>query len=517
MGQKKKSSVQTVIMIIFLSLSVKLIGFLRDAFIGYKLGASSDSDIYFSAIGITTIVFLGVGSAIATNIIPIVVRYTKENKDPRPIANIFNSMTAIAILFSGAYYVVAPKVVPIFVKGYSAEKLARTLDVTRVMIPTLLIICILYFFVGVLQANEKFILPAIISFPFNILFFIYIALGIDRYGVFGLAVITTIGWGVQLAFLLPSVIKHRLLHLKGYLNLKDPDFRHFFAGILPVIFVTLTHQFNIILDNRAASFYGDGNVSAIYYGNMLFTAIVTVTVYGITAVMFPKFNQKYLEDNKEGLYQSVINVLRSLLLLLIPMSVGLILVGPYVIRMVFERGVFDANDTIQTIVAFTGYTSFMIAFGFIDVLNKAFYTLGNRKVPVIVSALVLGLNFLMNHTLVTWFGFEMIPISTSIAFFIGAIISFTWFIRLNKGCQLDRFLNTLYKTLVAALGMAVVVYLADVFLVASLGDSLGGLLILLALDILVGVTVFFGILLVLKEQLITHGVGTLIAKYIRRK
>lgn len=513
---KKDTSFRSIIIIICLTMVAKLIGLVRETFIGQSLGAGFDTDTYVQAYSLTVFVFLGIGSAMATNIIPIVVRYRKENSNAKSVSAIFSWLMVFTTAAMLIYLVAAEPIVMWFSNGFAIDKLSQTAMLVRIMLPTMMTIILQYFMVGVLQANEKFVLPAIASFPANLLFFVYLIFGIDTYGVVGLGVMVTVFWLTQLVVLVPSVIKNKLVPFKWNFSLKDKETRHFFIGVLPIVVVTLTHHFNIIIDNMMASWFEDGSVSSIYFGNLLFTAVVTTTVYGITAVMFPKFNQKFLEDNKDGLFQSVINVLRSIMLLLIPMSVGMIMIGPHIITLVFERGLFDTSDTMTTVVAFTGYTSFMLAFGFVDVLNKAYYTLGNRRIPLMVSGLIIGVNFALNYVLVETVGFMGIPIGTSLAFYIGAAVSFYLFYRQNKGFVLGRFFNTLIKTIISAVLMGVSVYVVNSWLITMIPLEGIGRLLVMIVDIVVGIIVYAVTLIVVREQLVTHAISQLKSRLVRR-
>ena len=513
---KKRSSVFNVVMIISLTFLAKIIGFLRDAFIGYSFGASDETDIYTAAIGFTTIVFLGIGSAIATNTIPIVVRYRKEGRGKESISNISTAIVLLSFIGSVIYFVLAPAIVPFLVPGYSGDKLLTTIQITRWMIPALMFIGIMYFYVGVLQANEQFVLPATSSFLFNFLFFIYIGFFIDDFGIVGLAAITTMGWLLQLIYLLPLIIKERLAPFKFHIDFKDPILRNFLIGIVPIALVTLTHQFNIIIDNRFASLLGESYVSVLYFGNMIFVAITTVTVNGITAVMFPKFNEKLLEKNHDGFYQSVVNVLRSVALLLVPMSVGMILVGPHVIKIIFQRGQFDATDVAMTVIAFTGYTSLMLAFGFIDVLNKAFYALNNRRTPMLIGLIITVMNVILSYSLSKVMGFKGIPIATALSFYIGATISFGIFYKMEKGFTLKLMSNTLFKVIAAAILMGVSVHGTNKVAISILPSGEIGTLVTIIIDVVVGVGIYVLTLILLKEQLIYHNIGLLKERLLRR-
>lgn len=503
---KNRSSVYNVVMIIALTSLAKLIGFARDIFIPYSIGAEI-SDIYLAAISLTTILFLGIGSAITTTIIPIIVRNRDSEEGMRGINSILTSVILLTLAGSLLYYFMAPVLMPLLLPGYTAERLSLTVDTIRIMVPTLLLICLMYFFVGALQAGSRFLRPATSSYLFNFLFFVYLLIFAKDFGIIGLAVATTLGWGLQMLYLLPEIRKHRIIHFRWQLDLNSPQLKEFFISILPIMLVTLTHQVSMILDNQQATYFGETNLSALYYGNMLFVAVTTITVTGITAVMFPKFNEKLHEDNHEGFYQSVVNVLRSVILLLVPMSVGMILVGPHVIHLIFDRGTLEGGLSHLIVTSFVGYTSLMLAFGFVEVLNKAYYALGNRKIPVMVGVIITTVNLGLNLLLPRFIGFAGIPIATSIAYFVGGITSFTLFYRLEKGFKLDRFLNTLYKVLMAAAAMGGGVLIVDHLITGRVASLSYGFAIIILLDVLMGILFYGLVLLLVKEQLIYHNLG----------
>ncbi len=272
-----------------------------------------------------------------------------------------------------------------------------------------------------------------------------------------------------------------------------------------MILVTLTLSLTIIMDGNIATTYDHGFASAVNYGKMLFVAIVYTTVHGITAVMFPKFSESSLKANLKEYYQSVINVLRSLALLLLPMSVGLIVLGQAVITMLFERGLFDEGDTMTTMIAFGGYTSLMLAFGFVDVLNKGFYALDNRKIPMMTTCIILGTNFVFNWLFGQSFGFIGIIIATSLAYYIGAGFNLTVFIKGDKDGGFKRLFATFWRSLVASLMMGLVVYgfiqLVGFTTVQSAMDF-----VMMATAILLGMIAYVLSLLILREDLVTYNV-----------
>ncbi len=511
MNSKGKSSLNVILGVISLMLVSRGLGLLRDTLIGYRFGSSLETDAYFGSILITTSLFLSFGSALATNTVPYIVRARRQ--EATGLNRIIVAVLGMASALTVAYWFLLPLVMKYYVKSASAAEAAQTYSLSRILIPAVWFVIMTYFFVGVLQGSEHFTLPAMVSLPFNLLFFAYLILWSDQYGVVGLAWVTSIGWGLQCVFVGIPVLYKKILHVPAQLRLpkSEPVLKTYFMSLVPIIIVTMTHQLNLMVDNWQAYPFVDGSNSAIYYGNVLFKAIVTTTVYGITAVMFPKFNSRYIDADRVGLYQSVINVLRSISLLLIPMSVGLIFFGSQVISLIFYRGQFTAEDVSMTMVAFSGYTSFMIAFGIIEVVNKAFYTVNNRRIPLLITVAITVGNFALSMVLTQRIGFGGIAVGTSLAYYLGAILALGLFLKEEDGGGKRRLFVTCSKAVVAALAMGICLYLykgaADFYRIEGAKDI--GLLIV---GIGLGIIVYGVMLLAVKEELITYNVKKLLRK-----
>ncbi len=446
MRSKKNSVNFYIVAVILLMLFSKILGLGRDTFIGSTFGLGDLTDAYFVSIALTSSLFLGLGSGIATTLVPIVVKYRK--KEESPLFKILASLFILVVFATLIYYALAPLVVRLYASEFNSAKVELTLSLMKIMLPSILFVVLTYFFVAVLQGNDIFILPASISIPYNMLFFLYLIFYRDNSTVYGLAVVTTVGWALQLL-----VVFFRGIGFIRFKNMKY-DLRKFYFPLIPIVIVALTHQFNLLIDNNQATIFGEGVVSSIYYGNMLFKAIAVTLVYSVTAVMFPKFAEKLLEEKREGLNKSVVEVLRGVSLLIIPISVGLGLIGKDFITFLLQHGKFASSDKTMTIIAFVGYSSFMLAFAFVEVLNKAYFTLENRRVPIFITVVIAGLNLLFSFAV---FRFVAIPVSTAVAYFVGAVISSIIFLKGDKE-GIKRLLLSLLKACVSTAVMGIAIY-----------------------------------------------------------
>lgn len=511
----KASSVNIIIVIIGFMLLARMLGLVRDAIMAQKMGLDAMLDAYSAGMYLTVNLFLGFGSAFTSSLIPIVVRHGKSNRGYEFINRLMSLLLLGCTIVVAAYWILAPYVVKLYlpVEKTTAD-IQLTTSVTRFMIPAIGFICLTYFMQGILQANEKFLMPAMMSLPSNLLFFLYLFVWLPDYGVEGLAMVTTFGWLLQLLFLLIPVVRHKLVRFRWQMRLDDPEVKSFFMAIIPITVITLTHYFNFMYDVNRSGAFGEGYAAATTLGSNLFKAVAQTTVYGITAVMFPKFNKRFVEDNRSGLNQSVINVLRSIMLLLIPMSIGLYILGGDMITFFYERGVFDAEDAKATIMVFTGYATLMIAFGVVDVLNKAYYTVGNRRTPLAVTGIITVSNIIITGVLTGMTGYWGVPMGTAAAYFIGASFSLILFVKGSDRSSLRRLAGSFVRSLIAALIMGSIVFLLRNIMITGLVtvSSLGLIFIIIA-----AAAIIYGILLILfREELVTYNVQQLYSRIRRR-
>jgi len=72
--------VNTVLLVIYITIFSKAFGLLRDILIGYRYGTSTESDAYFAAYRMTITIFLSIGSAITATTIPFIIKFIKSKR-----------------------------------------------------------------------------------------------------------------------------------------------------------------------------------------------------------------------------------------------------------------------------------------------------------------------------------------------------------------------------------------------------------------------------------------------------
>jgi putative peptidoglycan lipid II flippase len=84
-------------------------------------------------------------------------------------------------------------------------------------------------------------------------------------------------------------------------------------------------------------------------------------------------------------------------------SILLVVLAEPIIRLLFERGKFDALSTSQAALALACLAPGLVAFSIVNILARAFFALGDTKTPMKISLFCLTLNLLLAIALVWHF------------------------------------------------------------------------------------------------------------------
>lgn len=140
-----------------------------------------------------------------------------------------------------------------------------------------------------------------------------------------------------------------------------------------------------------------------------------------------------------------------------PISVGAFILSKPIVKIIFEKGAFDANATIITAQVLSCYAIGMVASGMRDILVRVFYSLQDTKIPMKNSILCVICNILFNLILIQTMKVSGLALGSSLA----AIIA-VCFLMIQLRKKIGKFnamsiLTTLLKTFTASCVMAFIV------------------------------------------------------------
>ncbi len=444
-------------------LSAKCLGFLREVVVADKFGASQITDIYFQVFSVANVVFASLGVALSTFVVKSINLCENDFESEKKFVASFykkalkGSLAGLVLLSFLGY-----PITKLLLQGLSGDDFRIALKLYYIMIPSFVFIVLAYTSSGILQNKGKFFRTAVMSFPFNVIIIGGLLSGINSIYSFG--IITTLGWAFQFLFLLPSVLKcgytlkstsklekTQEIQEKGKVNI----FEIAFIFVSNVIF-----SFLFITDKSFAS-YKESASSSIHYASNLFTTVSSVFVVGMSAVFFPSLTKSLAEKNEEKTSSLIRYVLIFMFAIFVPFLMITSFYNKEIIRLVYERGSFDAKTTNIVSKAFFAY-AFCI-FGYIaqELLFKVFYAKGRYKITVISSAFVILINILCN--IIFKDNLDMIIASTPVICIIFAIFIFALMGKEIKNIYNKEFFFNVTKIIISAFPFPVLYFLMETF------------------------------------------------------
>jgi putative peptidoglycan lipid II flippase len=327
----------------------KVLGFGREIILGYFYGTSAYSDVYIVAMNIPLVVFSSIGVALVTTFIPLYQEALTSKGEERALKfsnNVMSIVVILSIILGVLGFVFAEPLVKLFAMHYTGEKLALAVKFVRIMIGGVVFIGLSNLMTSYLQIKGDFTIPGMIGFPNNIIIITSIILSAVTGNIYILAIGTLIGMLSQFLFQVPFAIK------KGYkfkptIDFKDEYLKKMLWLVMPVLIGVAVNQINAMVDRSLASGLEDGVITALNNANRLNGFVMGMFIATLGAVIYPTLSKLSTENNKEKFAESVANSVNCVNLLVVPASVGAMILATPVVRILFERGAFNDRSTMR--------------------------------------------------------------------------------------------------------------------------------------------------------------------------
>lgn len=473
----------------------KVLGFGRELVLASAYGTSMYSDAYLVALNIPTVIFAAIGTALSTIFIPIYYEAECQGDHIKLTNNILNIVTILSLLVSILGFIFTEELVKIFAMGFKGETLHIAIVFTRILILGIVFISLSEIIKGYLNANNEFTIPGIMfGIPFNIIIIISIIIS-SKINPYILPIGTLIAIMSRVLFQIPYMKKYGYKY-NAKVDFSDKYIKKMIWLLGPVFIGVAVNQINAIVDRTLASTLQQGSISSLNYANKLNGFVLGLFILTIASVIYPILSKLSTHDNKEMFSETISKSINSVILLVLPISVGAISLAAPIVSILFERGAFDSRATNMTAISLVFYSIGMVAFGLRDILGKVFYSLQDTKTPMINGIITMILNIILNIILVKYMGHAGLAFATSISAIICIFLLFNSLKNKIGYFGQDKIIKTTIKSLIASILMGIVTVIAYKFLIAILGVEFIGKVISLFGSIIIG-SIIYGIMVVI--------------------
>jgi len=158
-----------------------------------------------------------------------------------------------------------------------------------------------------------------------------------------------------------------------------------------------------LIDRTMASFLPEGSIASLAYAQKIFLLPLGVWAVQIAESSYPFIVSAFAaEDTRKG-YQLARGAIQRILFLIVPAMAGLVLLAQPIVRIIYERGAFTAENTALVARVLQGYAGVLLFSSVQYIQTRLFYARRNTLTPMFISMASLGLNVGLNYL----FGFVL--------------------------------------------------------------------------------------------------------------
>ena len=388
-----------------------LVGVAQQMVITDAFGTSAALDSFNAANRVTELLFnLVAGGALGSAFIPMFTGFlTRDDKRGawRLASGVLNVVSLILVVVSVLTWIFAPWLVRNGLYALTADSNIGQLEVTvrllRIMLPTVVIFGISGLVMGMLNAHRSFLIPALAPAMYSLGIILgTVALpkswGVDRlvYGVL-------LGASGHLLLQLPSLFRLPERSYQVTAGLKDKAVRQVLRLMLPRLIGAGVVQLNFVANTIIALSLGEGSASAVALAFTLMMMPQRAIAQSAGIASLPTLSAQAELGEYAQMRRTIAKILRGMILLALPASVGLILLRVPLVRVLYERGQFDAESTRMVAWALLWYSAGLVGHCLVEVLSRAFYALHDTRTPVIIGIGAMSLNIALSFLLAAWF------------------------------------------------------------------------------------------------------------------
>jgi putative peptidoglycan lipid II flippase len=442
-------------------------GFLRDVLLGAVLGAGFLADAFVVAQRLPnhfrTIFGEGAFNSAYVPTYAHVLRSEGLASARLFSGQIFLGLLASQILLLALAFAFTPALIDLLAPGFRAdpEKFALTVTLTRITFPYLLFITLVTLQSGTLNAHGHFVAAAFTPVVMNLSMIVFLSLAF-LFANPGLAA----SWGLTISgvlqLALTSVAAHRagiFEHFARFAMTKH--IKHFLVTLGPAVIGSAGTQIALFADTIIGSMLPTGGLSSIYYADRIYQLPLGVIGIAAGTVLLPEMSRRFSAGDRGGALHAQNRTMALSLVLTAPFFIAFIMIPDAIMRGVFQRGAFTAEDAGASAAVLTAYGFGLVAVVLLRSAVASFQAQGDTKTPMLIALFAVAVNVGLKIVLFKPFGAPGLAIATAVGAWIN-LLALCFLATRRDAMKIDLFLwRTVTAVTVASFALAVFALFAE--------------------------------------------------------
>ena len=398
----------------------RLLGLLRETVSGYYFGARGEINAFTVAFQIPNLVrALVADAALSSAFVPVFSELLEKGERARAwrvASTIFWLFLLLVGGLTALFILAAPVLMPPLTNEYDD----LTVTLSQILFPIVVLLGLFGIVTGILNSYDEFSIPALTPAFWNLAIIIGLIVGVPQadsessklYVYAGSIVAAT---ALQLLLPLPW-LRGRDGRLRLALDLRDPMVKQVLKLMGPVMLGLGLINVNAVIGTFVASKWIDGTIApnAIDRAFRIYMLPQGMFSVAVATVLFPTLTRFATRGDMDGVRDTIARGLRQINFLLIPCALVSAVLAEPIVRLIYERGAFDPEETTIVAGALAAFSIGLTFNGMMLMLNRGFFSLQAPWVPTIVAFANLALNVVL-YTVFYRVGVWGIPLAISLA------------------------------------------------------------------------------------------------------
>lgn len=393
--------------------------------IASRFGTSLQADAYSATEIIPDLFIVLIGSGLSMAFIPHYDRFRTaanrsnrskgivQNQEQRNFASAF--ILSITLLFLGLtllLFIGAPVVVSLLAPGFEGEARTTTISLFRIMVLTLAFLGPEAGLRGLFHTYKEFATPDLSRFVYNLILLLSVIFFSDRLSIQSVGIGMVGGAAIMIGIQMRRALQLGILEFKW--RLYHPAITEILRKTPAILIVLAWPMLLLAIDRSISSSLDAGNIAALGYANRISMLPIGILVLPLITVLYPEFSAMANRANHTKMSEQIDAGLRMLIFIALPICVGIITSRHEIVRLLFERGQFDANATLLTSNVLIFYIIAVPGFAMVFFLRGIYLSIEKAWSLCLICLATWGCNIVLNLIFIRFWGVQGVTLATAL-------------------------------------------------------------------------------------------------------
>lgn len=461
LSYQSKTLTGAALLLALASLVSRLVGVARDRILAHQFGAGIELDIYTAAFRIPDFIYnLLIVGALSAGFIPLFLGlYQKGKKGAWMFASRVINTTLICVSFvSLILYFFTPELVQFLVPGFSEEATLSTIELTRIMLLSPILLGLSAVVSGVLQSLKAFFIYSLAPVLYNLGIIAGALFLVPMFGLKGLAYGVVLGAFFHLIIQIPVLLTSGFRYSKS-ISFTDPSIKKLTSALVPRTFTLASVQITTLVLTFFASFLGTGSLAIFNFASNISSLPIGIIGISFAVAAFPTLSEFVANKDMEGFKKQLALTTRQILFFILPLTILFILLRAQIVRVLLGSGKFNWEDTIMTATTVGMFSISLFSQCLLALYSRAFFALHNGRTPLYIAIISMLTTVFLSFTLKEYFGVPGLALGISIGSILQVALLWAGLKKILGREEEGNILKSIAKISLACIGLGLVTQL----------------------------------------------------------